>query len=102
MRFFSIATADSVLPQPTIASLDGAAIKRKYNNTQGSGWDGWVEVRIAVSEEKVCSAPPLPPSLPVPASSTDTACTCPIWYNTDRPTDRERETLASQILIKLF
>eukprot|EP00624_Nannochloropsis_granulata_P005361 evm.model.NODE_3790_length_1387_cov_17.306417.1 len=52
MRFFSIATADSVLPQPTIASLDGAAIKRKYNNTQGSGWDGWVEVRIAVSEEK--------------------------------------------------
>ncbi|GAB5034909.1 Hypothetical protein NocV09_02200650 [Nannochloropsis oceanica] len=52
MRFFSIATADSVLPQPTIASLDGAAIKRKYNNTQGSGWDGWVEIRIAVSEEK--------------------------------------------------
>jgi len=75
MRFFSIATADSVLPQPTIASLDGAAIKRKYNNTQGSGWDGWVEIRIAVSEEKVCSPPPVPPS---PPSSIGTACTCDI------------------------
>ena len=53
MRYYSIATAESVLPQPTIASIDGAAIKRKYNNTRGSGWDGWVEVRIALNEEKV-------------------------------------------------
>lgn len=52
MRYYSISTAESVLPQPTVASIDGAAIKRKYNNTHGSGWDGWVEVRIAMNEEK--------------------------------------------------
>ena len=52
MRYFSVATADSVLPQPTIAAIDGAAIKKHYNCTDPN-WDGWVEVRIALNEAKV-------------------------------------------------
>ena len=43
-----MSTADGFFP--TIASIDGKGMERFYN--RNSSWDGWVEIRAALNEQK--------------------------------------------------
>jgi hypothetical protein len=46
-RYWSISSADGVVPQPTVASLDTDDIRRFYQRTQGDKWDGVAEIVFA-------------------------------------------------------
>ncbi|GAB5034270.1 Hypothetical protein NocV09_01800460 [Nannochloropsis oceanica] len=48
VRYVSMSTADGFFP--TIASIDGKGMERFYN--RNSSWDGWVEIRVALNEQK--------------------------------------------------